>query len=219
MSTNYARWNEVYAPQPRRSNGVLWLVAGLLTAAGGFALYSVAPPSEPPPPVTAEVLRNLSDPATLPHPYVSLEFKKIVDPKIHRSGRGYKNRPWQAYYYLLPVGDLYVVASSDTPIRPGVIQGKVVKWDMPVNVGALQEVYTRYPAYRSKIAPVQIDVGNYSDPPAVSGWPLFFALIAVGGSIAAVVGLYKMLTAGAAAAPAPVSAPAPAEAPRWFQPR
>jgi hypothetical protein len=211
----YARWDEVYAPPRRSGGGLPWLVAGLIAVVGGIALHAAAPPSAPLPPVTPEALRNAGDPGALPHPYISLELKTIVDPKIYRSGRGYKNRPWQAYYYLLPVGDLYVVATSDTPIRPGLIQGKVVKWDAPVNMGALQEVYRRYPAYRSKIAAVQVNVGDYVGPPTVRGWQLLGVLIVLGGAIAAVVGLYKLFTA----APAPAPAPAPADAPRWFQPR
>jgi hypothetical protein len=194
----------------RRQMGILLTLVGAVAAAGGFGLYHFTPPVEPIPATTTADLRKADRPEALPHPYISFDCPKVIETKVILSGRGYKGRPWKAFYYLLPVEDRFIVASSDKPVGRGRIQGQVVRWDMPVNVSALQKVHATLPAYRDKLLPVQLNVGDYVDPPQIHGAPLLYVLAGIAGCVALLVGLFKLATAF----PEPEPIPAPVE-PQW----
>jgi hypothetical protein len=189
----------------RRRVGALLTLLGVLALVAGLAGYQLAPPSDPVPPTTTVDLRNAGRPTDLAHPYISFDCKRVVDSGVVKAGRGYKGRKWKSYYYLLAVEDRWIVAASDNEIRAGTIQGKVVQWDMPVNVSALKEVYAkRTPNDRALILPVQLNVGDYVDPPTITGVPLLFVLLGVAGGIFLLVGLFKFATSFGETEPAAV---------------
>jgi hypothetical protein len=193
----------------RRRLGLFLTVVGCLAAGVGVAGYQLTPPSEPIPPTTPADVRKADRPESLRHPYISFQCKKVVDSGVVKEGRGVRRRShWKAYYYLLAVEDRWIVATSDKEIRAGQVQGRIVQWDMPVNQSALKQVYANLsPRDQAKILPVQLNVGDYTDPPTITGAPLLFVVVGIAGGVCLLVGLYKFATSFSGGVPEQLATP------------
>ena len=192
--------------QARRRLGLLLIVLGCLAVVGGGVVFQYTPPPEPIEPVTAAQLRRLDRPESLPHPYIAFQCKKVFDTRVVKAGRGHRNRAWKAYYSLLSVEDRWIVATSDTDVRPGQIKGRIVQWDQPVNVSALRSVYASLSARdQAKLLPVQPNVSEYAGPPTMTGWHGIFPIVTIAGCLCVPIGPYRF-AASFGASPAPVAA-------------
>src|SRR5262245_34582474 len=120
----FPEWSAYHRAKRQRRTGLVLTGLGLLAAVGGFALARVIPSPPPPPPLTTADLRQVDRPDALRHPYISFDCPQVIETGVVLSGRGYRNRAWTAYYYLLPVEDRFIVAGSDKPILAGKIQGR-----------------------------------------------------------------------------------------------
>jgi hypothetical protein len=135
--------------------GAVLLVIGLLMILLNFRWIMSA--IQGPVPITVAEIRQLSDPGSLPNPWLSFTFDRAIETKLSLVSTKKGQTTPKSHFLLVQVQDRWLITELPYNHTGNQVVGYLDVWSTPLRREAVAKVHEAQPAEANQILPFQVD--------------------------------------------------------------